>query len=153
MLYVWCSFHDSTSLRKADWCWFLLIYITIMSPVSLQGKLDLNSTLKKAEEHFYDYCKRSSWDYLSGRCRMAKRKEDHFFYHLRNLFSWDLTRPVMNVLGKDLVDWYPGVFWGILNCRMMLLLNQCLYLWTRWKDTWSPNTCCFYVKIYLSDRL
>ncbi|XP_056612973.1 TBC1 domain family member 15 isoform X2 [Triplophysa dalaica] len=54
---------------------------------SLQGKLDLNSTLKKAEEHFYDYCKRSSWDYLSGRCRMAKRKEDHFFYHLRNLFS------------------------------------------------------------------
>ncbi|KAA0701810.1 TBC1 domain family member 15 GTPase-activating protein RAB7 [Triplophysa tibetana] len=54
---------------------------------SLQGKLDMNSTLKKAEEHFYDYCKRSSWDYLSGRCRMAKRKEDHFFYHLRNLFS------------------------------------------------------------------
>lgn len=62
-------------------------YLTMMSPVSLQGKLDLNSTLKKAEEHFYDYCKRSSWDYLSSRCRMAKRKEDHFLYHLRNLFS------------------------------------------------------------------
>lgn len=53
---------------------------------SLQGKLDLNSTLKKAEEHFYDYCKGSAWDYLSGRCRVRKNKED-FLYHLRHLFS------------------------------------------------------------------
>lgn len=57
--------------------------------VSLQGKLDLNSTLKKAEEQFYNYCKRSSWDYLSGLCRTRKSKEDHFLYQLRNLFSWE----------------------------------------------------------------
>uniref|UniRef100_A0A8C2I2L1 TBC1 domain family member 15-like n=1 Tax=Cyprinus carpio TaxID=7962 RepID=A0A8C2I2L1_CYPCA len=54
---------------------------------SLQGKMDLNSTLKKTEENFYNYCKRSAWDYLSGRCRMRKSKEDHFLYQLRNLFS------------------------------------------------------------------
>lgn len=54
---------------------------------SLQGKMDLNSTLKKTEEHFYNYCKRSAGDYLSGRCHMRKSKEDRFLYHLRNLFS------------------------------------------------------------------
>ncbi|XP_026137819.1 TBC1 domain family member 15 isoform X1 [Carassius auratus] len=54
---------------------------------SLQGKMDLNSTLKKTEEHFYNYCKRSAWDYLSSRCRIRKSKEDHFLYQLRNLFS------------------------------------------------------------------
>ncbi|KTG40667.1 hypothetical protein cypCar_00030447 [Cyprinus carpio] len=54
---------------------------------SLQGKMDLNSTLKKTEENFYNYCKRSAWDYLSGRCCMRKSKEDHFLYQLRNLFS------------------------------------------------------------------
>ncbi|XP_077063944.1 uncharacterized protein LOC143715926 isoform X1 [Siphateles boraxobius] len=54
---------------------------------SLQGKLDLNSTLTKAEEHFYNYCKRSSWDYLNGLYRTRKSKEEHFLYQLRNLFS------------------------------------------------------------------
>ncbi|XP_073673539.1 uncharacterized protein [Garra rufa] len=54
---------------------------------SLQGKLDLNSTLKKTEEHFYNYCKRSAWTYMSGHCRIRKSKEDHFLYQLRNLFS------------------------------------------------------------------
>lgn len=54
---------------------------------SLQGKLDLNATLKKAEELMRNYCKSSSWDYLSGLYRMRKSKEDHFFFHLRNLFS------------------------------------------------------------------
>ncbi|XP_014011994.1 TBC1 domain family member 15 [Salmo salar] len=54
---------------------------------SLQGTLDLNLTLKKAEEHFYNYCKRSAWDYMNGRCRTSKNKEDHFLFQLRSLFS------------------------------------------------------------------
>ncbi|XP_051966333.1 TBC1 domain family member 15-like [Xyrauchen texanus] len=54
---------------------------------SLQGKLDLNRTLQKAEEHFYNYCKRSAWDYLIARYRLRKSKEDNFLYQLRNLFS------------------------------------------------------------------
>ncbi|KAM4601219.1 TBC1 domain family member 15 isoform 2-T2 [Polymixia lowei] len=53
---------------------------------SLQGTLDLNSTLKKAEEHFYNYCKRCAWDYMNGCCRAGKSKEDHFLYQLRSLF-------------------------------------------------------------------
>ncbi|XP_020360416.1 GTPase-activating protein GYP7-like [Oncorhynchus kisutch] len=54
---------------------------------SLQGTLDLNLTLKKAEEHFYNYCKRSAWDYMNGRCRTSKNKEDHFLFQLRSFFS------------------------------------------------------------------
>ncbi|XP_010883323.2 TBC1 domain family member 15 isoform X3 [Esox lucius] len=54
---------------------------------SLQGTLDLNSTLKKAEEHFYNYCKRSTWDYMNSLCRARKNKEDHFLYQLRSFFS------------------------------------------------------------------
>uniref|UniRef100_A0A3B4Y7V7 Si:dkey-238d18.4 n=1 Tax=Seriola lalandi dorsalis TaxID=1841481 RepID=A0A3B4Y7V7_SERLL len=51
---------------------------------SLQGKLDLNSTLKKAEHHFYNYCKRCAWDYMTGRCRAHKSKEEDFLYQLRS---------------------------------------------------------------------
>ncbi|MCJ8740268.1 hypothetical protein PDJAM_G00056980 [Pangasius djambal] len=54
---------------------------------SLQGTLDLNSSLKKAEEHFYNYCKRSARDCLSERYRRHKSKEEPFLYQLRNLFS------------------------------------------------------------------
>ncbi|KAG7469191.1 hypothetical protein MATL_G00126320 [Megalops atlanticus] len=54
---------------------------------SLQGTLDLNSTLKKAEELFYNYCKRSAWDHLNDRCRSRRSKEEQFIRHLRNLFS------------------------------------------------------------------
>ncbi|KPP60600.1 hypothetical protein Z043_121387, partial [Scleropages formosus] len=54
---------------------------------SLQGKLDLNSILKKAEEHFYNYCKRSAWDPWNGRHRTSRSKDDHFIYQLRNFFS------------------------------------------------------------------
>ncbi|KAM9309731.1 TBC1 domain family member 15 [Pholidichthys leucotaenia] len=53
---------------------------------SLQGKLDLNSTLKKAENHFYNYCKRCAWDYMNGRCRASRSKHEDFFYQLRSLF-------------------------------------------------------------------
>ncbi|XP_066540535.1 TBC1 domain family member 15 [Hoplias malabaricus] len=49
---------------------------------SLQGTLDLNSSLEKAEEHFYNYCKRTAWD-----CRKRKSKEEHFLFQLRNFFS------------------------------------------------------------------
>lgn len=52
---------------------------------SLQGTLDLNSTLKKAERLFYDYCKRCSWDYMNRCCRRHSHTED-FFYLLRSLF-------------------------------------------------------------------
>ncbi|KAG9334865.1 hypothetical protein JZ751_006342 [Albula glossodonta] len=55
--------------------------------LNLQGTLDLNSILKKAEGHFYNYCKRSAWDHLNGRCRNRKSKEDQFIHQLRNLFS------------------------------------------------------------------
>ncbi|CAK6960439.1 TBC1 domain family member 15 [Scomber scombrus] len=53
---------------------------------SLQGTLDLNSTLKKAEHHFYNYCKRCAWDYMNGHCRAHKSKEEDFLYQLRSLF-------------------------------------------------------------------
>lgn len=52
---------------------------------SLQGTLDLNSTLKKAEHHLYNYCKRCAWDYMNGHCRAHKSKGEDFFYQLRNL--------------------------------------------------------------------
>ncbi|KAJ8378938.1 hypothetical protein AAFF_G00233030 [Aldrovandia affinis] len=54
---------------------------------SLQGTLDLNSILEKAEGLFYNYCKRSAWDHLNGHCRTRKSKEDQFIHQLRNLFS------------------------------------------------------------------
>lgn len=51
---------------------------------SLQGKLDLNSTLKKAEHLLYNYCKRYAWDCINGHWRAQKPKEEDFFYQLRN---------------------------------------------------------------------
>ncbi|XP_061631985.1 TBC1 domain family member 15 [Phyllopteryx taeniolatus] len=53
---------------------------------SLQGTLDLNSTLKKAEHHFFNYCKRCAWDSVNCRCRAHKSKEEDFLYQLRSLF-------------------------------------------------------------------
>ncbi|KAJ8289773.1 hypothetical protein GJAV_G00005170 [Gymnothorax javanicus] len=53
---------------------------------SLQGTLDLNSILKKAEDHFYHYCKKSVWDHLNGD-QTRKTKEDQFIHQLRSLFS------------------------------------------------------------------
>ncbi|XP_030225257.1 TBC1 domain family member 15 isoform X2 [Gadus morhua] len=51
----------------------------------LQGTLDLDSILRKAEEHFYNYCKRCAWDFMNGGCPPSGNKED-FFYQLRSLF-------------------------------------------------------------------
>lgn len=62
-------------------CWWNLCLVLC----SLQGKLDLNSTLKKAEHHLYNYCKRYAWDYMSNHCRANKSKGEDFFYQLRNL--------------------------------------------------------------------
>lgn len=102
--------------------------------VSLQGKLDLNRTLTKAEEHFYNYCKRSSWDYLNGLYRTRKSKEDHFLYQLRNLFSWDQKASMeffkkQNLFRKTcdfMLQWDFGNPVGILFQRMMLLLTRVL---------------------------
>ncbi|XP_076016870.1 uncharacterized protein LOC143008822 [Genypterus blacodes] len=58
----------------------------IQFATSLQGTLDLNSTLKKAEQHFFNYCKRCAWGYMSGHCGGQESKEDDFLYQLRNLF-------------------------------------------------------------------
>ncbi|XP_056300827.1 TBC1 domain family member 15 [Pseudoliparis swirei] len=52
---------------------------------SLQGTLELNSTLKKAEHHLYNYCKRCAWDYMDGCCKTDKSKEENFLYQLRSL--------------------------------------------------------------------
>lgn len=52
---------------------------------SLQGTLDLNNTLKRAEHLLYNYCKRCAWDYMDGHCRTHKSKEEDFLYHLRRL--------------------------------------------------------------------
>ncbi|XP_042346469.1 TBC1 domain family member 15 isoform X2 [Plectropomus leopardus] len=52
---------------------------------SLQGTLDLNSTLKKAEHHLFNYCKRCAWDYVNGQCRAHKSKGEDFLYQLRSL--------------------------------------------------------------------
>ncbi|CAL8248710.1 unnamed protein product [Lota lota] len=51
----------------------------------LQGTLDLNSILRKAEEHFYNYCKRCAWDFMNG-CRQPCENKEDFFHQLRNLF-------------------------------------------------------------------
>ncbi|XP_056457911.1 TBC1 domain family member 15 isoform X1 [Gadus chalcogrammus] len=51
----------------------------------LQGTLDLDSILRKAEEHFYNYCKRCAWDFMNGGRPPSGNKED-FFYQLRSLF-------------------------------------------------------------------
>lgn len=53
---------------------------------SLQGKLDLNRILEKAESHFYNYCKRCAWGYMNGHCRTNSSKHEDFFYQLRSLF-------------------------------------------------------------------
>ncbi|XP_053743352.1 TBC1 domain family member 15 isoform X1 [Synchiropus splendidus] len=58
----------------------------IQFTTSLQGTLDLNHTLQKAEQHFYNYCKSCAWDYLNARCGSQKSKEEDFFYLLRSLF-------------------------------------------------------------------
>ncbi|TSN03404.1 Myelin-associated glycoprotein [Bagarius yarrelli] len=58
-----------------------------LSVSSLQGTLDLNSSLKKAEELFYNYCKRSSRECLSERYQRNKSKEEPFLFLLRSLFS------------------------------------------------------------------
>ncbi|XP_030013026.1 TBC1 domain family member 15 isoform X2 [Sphaeramia orbicularis] len=53
---------------------------------SLQGTLDLNSTLKKAEHLFYNYCKRCAWDYMNRLYRQNTTKEYDLLYQLRSLF-------------------------------------------------------------------
>ncbi|XP_029958667.1 TBC1 domain family member 15 [Salarias fasciatus] len=53
---------------------------------SLQGRLDLNSTLKNAEQHLYHYCKRCAWDYMNGRFRGHRSKDGDFLFQLRSLF-------------------------------------------------------------------
>lgn len=53
---------------------------------SLQGTLELNSTLKKAEHHLYNYCKSCAWDYMNGCCKTDKSQEEDFLYQLRSLF-------------------------------------------------------------------
>uniref|UniRef100_A0A3Q3GKQ0 Si:dkey-238d18.4 n=1 Tax=Kryptolebias marmoratus TaxID=37003 RepID=A0A3Q3GKQ0_KRYMA len=59
--------------------------VQLIQFTSLQGTLDLNGTLKKAENHFYNYCKRCAWDYMKERCG-ARSKHEDFFYQLRSLF-------------------------------------------------------------------
>lgn len=52
---------------------------------SLQGRLDLNSILEKAESHVYNYCKRCTRDYMSGQCSAHDGRGDDFLYLLRSL--------------------------------------------------------------------
>uniref|UniRef100_A0A3P8V2B9 Si:dkey-238d18.4 n=1 Tax=Cynoglossus semilaevis TaxID=244447 RepID=A0A3P8V2B9_CYNSE len=47
---------------------------------SLNGRLDLSGTLKKAEQLFYNYCRSCSWDDVNGQCRENKSKEEDFLY-------------------------------------------------------------------------
>ncbi|KAK1786337.1 hypothetical protein P4O66_018040 [Electrophorus voltai] len=53
---------------------------------SLKGTVDLNHSLKKAEEHFYNYCKRLAWACVDSRAQNHKSKHEHFLYQLRSLF-------------------------------------------------------------------
>ncbi|XP_056901539.1 TBC1 domain family member 15 [Takifugu flavidus] len=52
---------------------------------SLQGTLDLNSILEKAESHLYNYCKRCTWDYMSGQCSADESRGEDFLLLLRGL--------------------------------------------------------------------
>ncbi|XP_068592639.1 TBC1 domain family member 15 isoform X2 [Cebidichthys violaceus] len=52
---------------------------------SLQGTLELNSTLKKAEHHLYNYCKRCARDYMNECCKTDNSKEEDFLYQIRSL--------------------------------------------------------------------
>ncbi|KAK1155099.1 TBC1 domain family member 15 isoform X1 [Acipenser oxyrinchus oxyrinchus] len=53
---------------------------------SLQGKLDLNATLQKAEELFIKYCKKSVLDCFKNHCLQPKDREP-FSFPLRSFFS------------------------------------------------------------------
>lgn len=52
---------------------------------SLQGTLDLNSILEKAESHLYNYCKRCTWDYMSIQGSTHESRGEDFLYLLRSL--------------------------------------------------------------------
>ncbi|MGH0184998.1 UNVERIFIED_CONTAM: hypothetical protein FKN15_016236 [Acipenser sinensis] len=53
---------------------------------SLQGTLDLNATLQKAEELFIKYCKKSVLDCFKNHCLQPKDREP-FSFPLRSFFS------------------------------------------------------------------
>ncbi|MBN3313771.1 TBC15 protein, partial [Atractosteus spatula] len=53
---------------------------------SLQGKLDLNTVLQKAEEHFFNYFKRASWQGL-GRRFLSRKSKEPLLLQFRSLFS------------------------------------------------------------------
>lgn len=86
MLKTWKSHHNTLHWSIYN-CAFVNEYVgqTFAFLCSLQGTLDLNSTLMKAERHLYNYCKRCAWDYMNGRCRTHKSKEEDFLYQLRSL--------------------------------------------------------------------
>ncbi|XP_068614476.1 TBC1 domain family member 15 [Brachionichthys hirsutus] len=52
---------------------------------SLQRTLDLNSILKNAEHHLYNYCKRCVSDYVNEHRITHKSKGEDFLYQLRGL--------------------------------------------------------------------
>ncbi|XP_076833208.1 uncharacterized protein LOC143478137 [Brachyhypopomus gauderio] len=54
---------------------------------SLKGTVDLNRSLKKAEEHFYNYCQRLTWVCVDTRAHSPKSKDERFLSQLRSLFS------------------------------------------------------------------
>lgn len=74
---------------------------------SLQGTLDLNSILEKAESHLYNYCKRCTWDYMSGQCSADESRGEDFLYLLRGLL---------------VLKWHPGL---LCSCKSPRWIPLC----------------------------
>lgn len=118
-------------------------YCCIHFGCSLQGTLDLNSTLKKAEHLLYNYCKRYAWDYINGHWRAQKTKEEDFFYQLRNflVLKWLLflfcflfldTRETVVGVCAFILSWNAAnskctvfmILVALLNAHGILLASQ-----------------------------
>lgn len=109
-------------------CYLLyVLYINVLMSAlclcSLQGTLDLNSTLKKAERLFYDYCKRCSWDYMNRCCRRHSNTED-FFYLLRSLFvlKWYTASPRASLKWFVKEEMYSIYFLNVHQKLLILLI-------------------------------
>lgn len=144
---IWKSHHETGRLWM---CWWNLCLVLC----SLQGKLDLNSTLKKAEHHLYNYCKRCAWDYMSNHCRANKSKGEDFFYQLRNLlvlkwwwlFVCTLSKDFMKLLGAMEGNYASSLHTVVqllsLSFLLRLAANYDCTVFIEWKFT---STNCMWL--------
>lgn len=100
---------------------------------SLQGTLDLNSTLKKAEHLLYNYCKRRAWDYMNGHCREPRSRGEDFLYQLRSLLVLKWLLLLKNLTSADQLIFK----WTFLDERCFIVVCQ-LVCWC-WAAHFESN--------------